>query len=481
MLGNFAGMTKMTCRAGLLILPLTVVSVRGQQAPPSPDKAWQVSLGFDSRAELVRHAARPALDPNRVYTLPDLVDIAEQNNPGTRVLWERAKEKAAAAGIARSALYPALSAVASASVNQYSLFFGKFYHEDTALFPALLDLSYTVFDFGSRRAKIDRAQANLLAADFAFNDTHRKIIFRVTEAYYQMLDAMSQEDAARATLTDAQTVQEAIEAKLANGFATLPDALEARAASAQAQYELASIQGLEEIARGALATVLGASPAGMFRVEDVSKAPLPASIDEPIETAVERAVGQRPDLQSQLALVRSADAEVKQARSAFYPDISFSGDWGHSNGFGEQKNFGPSSQSAIYSYEAQIKIAWNVFDGGVRRNALALARSESQEVRAQAAASRDEIENQIWTSYSNLKTAQRQLEAANALLEAAQQSYSAATEAFQAGVRTFLDVTVAQRGLARARTAEATAHIQVLSRLADFAFQAADPIQPAQH
>ena len=86
---------------------------------------------------------------------------------------------------------------------------------------------------------------------------------------------MGQEDPARATLNDAQTVLEAIEAKLANGFATLPDALEARVAFAQAQYEFASILGLEEIALGALATVLGASPTEMFRVEDVTKSPCP--------------------------------------------------------------------------------------------------------------------------------------------------------------------------------------------------------------
>ena len=66
--------------------------------------------------------------------------------------------RAAAVGIARSALFPTLAAVASASVNQYSLFFGKFYHEDTALFPAIVNLSYTVFDFGARSAKIDEAQ-----------------------------------------------------------------------------------------------------------------------------------------------------------------------------------------------------------------------------------------------------------------------------------------------------------------------------------
>jgi len=462
-------------------LPLAAHSVSGQQAPLSPDKAWPVSPIFGSPTNVALSDARPSLDPNLVYTLPALIDLAEQNNPETRVLWERAKQRAAAVGIARSALFPTLAAVASASVNQYSLFFGKFYHEDTALLPAIVNLSYTVFDFGARRARIDQAQASLLAADLSFNDTHRKIIFRVTEAYYRLLDAMGQEDAAQATVTDAQTVQQPVEARLTNGLATLPDVLEARAATAQEQYELASIQGLEAIARGALATVLGASPTGTFRIEDVSKAPMPAAAEDPIESVVERAIGQRPDLQAQMALARFADAEINKARSALYPEISFSGDWGHSNGFGQQKNFGPSAQSAIYPYQAQIKITWNVFDGGARRNALALARSEFQEARAQVTLSRDQIENEVWASYTNLKTAQRQQDAANALLEAAQQSYAAATEAFQAGVRTFIDVTTAQRSLARARTAQTTARVQLLSSFADLAFRVGDPTQASQH
>ena len=461
---------------------LVALTVCGQQAPPLPNKAWPVSLGSAAQGDFIQlRGGRPSLEPHRIYTLPDLVDFGEQNNPETRARWERAKQKAAAAGITRSALLPTLAALASASVNQYSLFFGKFYHENTTLFPAILNLSYTVFDFGSRRARIDQAQANLLAADFSFNDVHRKLVFRVTEAYYRLLDAIAQEDAAQATLTDAQTVQEAVEARLSNGLATLPDVLEARAATAQARYELASVQGLEAIARGALATVLGASPIGMFRVEDVSKVEIAAVAEEPIETVVERAIGQRPDLLEQMALIRSAEAEVKRARSAFYPEIAFSGDWGHSNSFGEQKNYGSSAQSAIYPYQAQIKITWNVFDGGARKNALAVAQSASREARERAELSRDEMENEIWTSYANLKTAQKQQEAASALLEAAQQSYTAATEAFQAGVRTFIDVTTAQRSLARARAVQATARVQFLSSLADVAFRIGDPIRAAQH
>lgn len=452
-----------------------------QQAPTSPDQAWPVppDARFQAQVAKVPRIARPTLDPNHVYTLPELVDIAERNNPQTRAVWEQAKQRAAAAGVARSALFPTVAALASASYNQYSLFVTRFYHEDLGTFPATLSVNYTVFDFGAREAKIDQATANLLAADFTFNDAHRKVIFEIAEAYYRLLDAMSQEVAAQATLTDAQTVQEAIEAKLANGLATLPDVLEARAATAQARYELASIRGLEDIAHGVLANVVSVAPSVPFRIEDVSTAPLPAAVEESVQTIIARALNKRPDLLAEVARLRSTDAAIRGARSTYYPTLSFSGDWGHRNSYGSQ-NFNPVISSRIYPYSAQLNLSWTIFDGGARRNQLAAAESQSREAQLRIAVSRDQIENEIWTAYSNLKTAQGQREAAAALLEAAEQSYSAATQSFQAGVRTFIDVTTAQRDLARARTAEATARVQVLIALADLAFRAADPIGAAQ-
>jgi outer membrane protein TolC len=470
-------------RAGVLILSLLSAPpfhVYGQKAPPAPDKPWPVSVDARFRTEARGMSSQlTALDPNTIYTLPELVDIAERSNPETRVIWERAKARAAEAGIAHAALFPTIAAMASASINQYSLFFGKFYHEDTTLFPAALNLTYTVLDFGAREARIDLAKANLVATDFTFNNTHRTIVFEVAEAYYRLLDAMGQEGAARATLTDAETVQQAIEARLANGLATLPDALEARAAAAQARYELASIQVLEETAHGALATVLGVSPAVPFRVQDIAGGPAPQTIDEPVQTVMERTLTQRPDLMAQIANIRAADAGIRQARSAFDPVLSFSGSWGHTNAIGQQK-LDPEVHSAIYPYQAQLTLNWRIFDGGARQSELARATSEKREAQAQAMASRDQIENEIWTSYSRLKTAQKQQEAAEALFEAANRSYSAAMEAFQAGVRTFLDVTSAQRDLARARTAQVTARVQLLTSMADLAFRAGDSIPSAQ-
>ena len=474
---RFPVLRRLAIFVSTLILPLWA-----QQAPTSPDQAWPVPQDARFQREVARAPliSRSTLDANHIYTLPELVDIAERNNPETRAVWEQAKQRAAAAGIARSALFPTVAALASASYNQYSLFVTRFYHEDLATFPATLSVNYTVFDFGARDANIDQARANLLAADFTFNDAHRKVIFEVAEAYYRLLDALSQEEAAQSTLTDAQTVQRAIEATLANGLATLPDVLEARAATAQARYELASIRGLEDIAHGVLANVLDVAPSLPFRVDDVSTAPLPATVEEPVQSIIARALSQRPDLLAEVARLRSTDSEIRGARSAYYPTLSFSGDWGHRNSYGSQ-NFNPVISSHIDPYSAQLNLNWTIFDGGARRNELARAESQRREAQAQVAVSRNQIEDEIWTAYSNLKTAQGQRDAADALLQAAEQSYSAATQSFQAGVRTFIDVSTAQRDLARARTAEATARVQVLIALADLAFRAADPIRAALH
>jgi len=50
------------------------------------------------------------IDPAKPYRLEELIDIAETNNPRTRIAWEAAKQAANRLGIARSDYYPHLAA-----------------------------------------------------------------------------------------------------------------------------------------------------------------------------------------------------------------------------------------------------------------------------------------------------------------------------------------------------------------------------------
>src|SRR5260221_10788659 len=174
---------------GFFLLVVTAAICRtasGQSVPPSPDRPWH----FPAERKIEDEAkalgvSRLAVDDAKVYSLAELVDFAERNNPETRVAWEGAKARGAALHIAQSELYPALAAVALSRVNRDDVLSGsRFVRQTVAAFGPALQVDYTMFDFGARAGRIAFAQAELAAANFAFNNTHRRIIFQVAATYY---------------------------------------------------------------------------------------------------------------------------------------------------------------------------------------------------------------------------------------------------------------------------------------------------------
>jgi outer membrane protein len=447
----------------------------GQNVPPSPDRSWH----FPAEREVQEVAkslrvSRLAIDATKSYSLAELVDFAERNNPETRVAWEGAKARGAALHIAQSELYPALVGIALSTVGREDVLFGNiFVRQTAAAFGPGLGSNYILFDFGARAGRIATARAELSAANFAFNDTHRRIIFQVADTYYRLLNAVGQVDAAEASLLNAKTVQEAAEDRLEHGLATLPDALEARSATAQAEYDLQSARGVEEIARGDLATTLGIAPAVRIRVQPLDELPPPEMHDDSIEQLLERALEQRPDLLQQLEGVKAAQGVVREARAAYYPSVKFQTTVGGLFRYGWQQPLSATHRTGLNG-TAAVRLDWTIFDGGARKNNLLRAEAGRNQAAAQAQATMDQIADEVWRSYSNVKTALRQRQAATALLESASQSYNAAVEAYGYGVRSLLDVTAAQRALAQARSTDVAARTGVFDTLADLAFRTGD-------
>ena len=356
------------------------------------------------------------------------------------------------------------------------MFGNQFIRQDLQDFQAELDLNYTIFDFGARSGRINAAKADLLSANFAFNDTHRKVIYQVQEAYYRLLNEMGQEDAARASLSNAQAVEQAAEDRLANGLATLPDVLEARSATTQADYALQAVLGAEEIARGDLANAIGTSATTSIHVQPLDQLATPDSIDESVEEAISRALEHRPDLLQQVAEIRAANARVKEAHAAYYPKLTVDASPAPQYWYGLQQ---PSAwaQTGDLGGAATFQLQWTLFDGGARKSEVAQAKADARAAQAQVDATLDQVADEVWRAYSNLNTAFRQRQASLAFLDAASQSYSAALESYNYGVRSLLDVTQAQQTLAQARSADVLARTQVFTAFAELAFRTADSIQ----
>jgi outer membrane protein len=458
--------------AVLLLMFVHSNIIRAQNVPPSPERQW---LGPGEQqikrdAELFRDS-NPGIDSARIYSLGELIDFAQSHNPETRFAWERARAQAAALRVARSELYPTLAAVAlSFTEHDDILADSTFVRQSVETIRAGFELSYTIFDFGARAGRIDAAKAELLATNFAFNDTHRKIIFTVEKSYYELLNTSGQVIAARTSLTNAKTAQQAAEDRLKQGLGTLPDVLEARSATAQAELDLQSVIGAKDVAAGDLATALGVSPTTVIQIQSIDDLSMPVSLGENVEAAIDRALVQRPDLLEQVAKIRVANARVKEARAAYHPSLELSFSPGAQTQIGAQQLF-PRTHRDGFTGGLAFSLSWNLFDGGARKNRLANERANLRAAEAQLNVTRDQIANETWAAYSNAKTAFQQRQAARALLEAASQSYASALEAYKYGVRSFLDVTAAQRTLADAQAAEVFARARVLTALAELAFR----------
>jgi outer membrane protein len=450
------------------------VGAWAQRAPTTPDVPWSPDQHLLDRKTTVVAIHEASIDDGHVYTLGELIDIAESNSPTTRTAWNRAKVTAASVGIAKSDLYPTI--IATAAGRAYfnpALIFQTFAAQDFGQFDTAVHLAYTLVDFGARRTEITAAQARLVAANLLFNNEHLTLIRQVSQAYFSLLNARGLREAAEVSLNDAKVTEAAAQERRDNGLATVPEVLEAKAATAKATYDLKSAIGAEQVGTGDLAKAITANPVKPMQVEPLDHLRIPDALDQSVQDAINTAFKVRPDLEADQARVRAAQAEVKHAYTSYYPSLTFEGSKGWLRAFAEQEgSLGVYGQSPTYS--AVLGLKWTVFDGFLRESRIVQAKAEEKVATEEVHDHQDEITNQVWTDYTNAVTALQQRQAATALLEASSESYSAALESYKEGVRNFLDVLAAENALAQARAIDVTARTQVLRTFTDLEFRTGD-------
>ena len=408
------------------------------------------------------------LNPAHHYTLAELIDVAEDHNPSTRIIWERAKQKAAELGLAKSAYYPKLDGLAVFGDERLINPFpeplaprGYVMVEVPKVRPEVT-LQYLIFDFGKRKANVDSAKNEELAAGASIVQVNQALAFQVATAYYRLVTAQERLQATQETLQTAQTTQDAAENRLKNGLATLPDVLNARAETAQAAFDEESADGGKQIARVALTEVVGADPSPDVMIDSQRSAPLPEKLTMSIDALIDRAMKNRPELMAQVLEIRSAEAHIRAAKAEYKPQIVLSGAAAQTS-LWPSADYGQLGSASEPTWSVEAGIQWRIFDGGVRRNELFMAESKRREALDELTAIHDQTTREVWTAYIAFRTAVRKHDAAVALLEAANTSYTASLEAYKYGVKNLVDVVTAQKDLAQARLSNVSSRSELFT------------------
>ncbi len=177
---------------------------------PSPESG-RVDYTLPVNTALGNVPATPDIEPEHAYSLAELIDIAQSNNSLTRTAWNNARETALAAGIAKSAYLPNLTASAVGgyqSTHDHESTLGLNLNQTTAEgVISALSIQWLLFDFGERTAVINAAKQTSVIANIGFTAAHQQVIYAVSLAYYAESAARARVETAARSLKNAQNVE----------------------------------------------------------------------------------------------------------------------------------------------------------------------------------------------------------------------------------------------------------------------------------
>ena len=469
---SFIGATQLFATIG--------IALGRDDPPPSPVRPWAPPALPRYEGELRQYqpteAERrylPAIDPRKTYNLAELIDIAQRSNPETRVAWERARQAAAAVGLTESAYYPYIVA---AAVGGYDRAFIPFPQLRTKLQPpptngnlpnveivgggtlttesllarGELTAKWLLLDFGERKATRAAAREKLMMANVGFNGTHQKIVFDVTDRFYQLGTARQKVMVTQSALDAAKTVEQAAQARFDTGLATRPELLQAQQQSAQSNFDLQASLGAESDARVSLIESIGLLPTVSLKVADLpEKSHLDSQTADSVGELITKALSQRPDLVAKLANVRAKEQEILRTRAEYYPKVTL-------DAHGSETELDVSIANSDFfggarpTFGAFLTMNVPIFDGFARRHKLDMAEADLHQAENELAGARDSAAREVWKAYTDYRTALKKQDAAEKLLTASKSAFDAVLESYKQGLSTYPEVISTERNLTAA-------------------------------
>lgn len=387
-------------------------------------------------------------------SLAELIDMALKNNPETAKSWGMTKRAQAQMGVAKSDYYPMVGIQGKATHGRDV----KFVNGPEVVFTnygADVVLSYVLFDFGERKAGVQATREALAAAKWSEDFAIQRVIFRVSESYYEYLNAKELLRTKKNSLKDAEAVKDAAEDLFKAGLKSESDQAVSRATAAQLQMEMAGAKSAVAIAYGKLMMALGLPMGEKVKVQMTAE---PRGVSELLEAAEEK----RADVLAKKAALSEMHERVKKSRRGPRPKLKFQGQGGWME-YVKHRDRG-------YNYTAGVALDIPLFKGFENTYQTRVALADEEITAAELRMLQEEVALEVLTYSSSVKAAQESLAWSDQYLEEATKSYEAALESYKAGLRDIFDLVQTQRMLSDARMKKTEARTRWLVSLAQLAF-----------
>ena len=294
-----------------------------------------------------------------------------------------------------------------------------------------IQASKILYSGGQLNAFVDQAEANKQISLNELEQEKQEIIYKVTQAYYQILQAEGLKKVSSQAVKQMQAHLETSEALLKEGMIAPLELNRIKSQLSNLEHNLIKAENGFELTMYNLNSIMGI----VLNTELVLENNLSYEPCEIIlEQALVQAIENRPEIMNIEQQRRIMENMLDVAKSSRKPQVILSG------------------ESGITGWQAAIVAEYSLLDGGVNKAKVEQAEINLAQVDQSEQQVKQLIEFEVRSAYLNMKEAEKLIKVAKEGIENSQESFRIAQVKYNEGIATNTEVIDAQSALIEAET-----------------------------
>lgn len=392
---------------------------------------------------------------NKEVSLIDLIKIGICNNPALNADYMGLKIGEANLGAAKSEYFPNINMGAGIGKNTNKKQ-GR-HHVENDPYNINLGLSLLLYDFGGRTARVDSFRYYLANAGFNYNSALQDLILGVHTQYFKLLGAKEDLKSAKANEAMYKKAYDEASRKYEVGLAALNDKLQTQTSYEQSKLQVLQMQNAVKQYQGELATILNLPPETTFRLKQPPKDRDLTALGkkDTLEKMIEAATKERDEIKAQEMALNAANSSLRELRASRYGSFSLAAESGYNNSWKGSRSYNRDNSIGL-NYKIPL------FTGFNTSYKISAAKYKREQERLNLENLRNQIKNEVWSSYHNYQTAMKSYEVSKKVLKSAEENERVAFRSYEVGSTDIINLLTAETQLAEARDSVINAFYTVL-------------------
>jgi outer membrane protein, adhesin transport system len=296
-----------------------------------------------------------------------------------------------------------------------------------------LRLQQPLWTGGRLTAGLERAQAGVRVSQATLDGTRQDLALRVVQLYADWYGAGLKREAFAQSLKAHRTLQQQINRRIGGGVSPASDLTLLLGRAQQTEADLSAAQAQEQTAVGRLTQLLGHALSAHALASATST---PQSLEVAVQTLLERAQAQNPNVVKLQAQAQAAQADIASARADLQPEVYVRAE----SQYGSYSVPGSPTLSRFF-----VGVSSRLGAGLSSLTQVGAAQARFEAAQADIDSTRLSLGEQIQADYAQAQAGQGSIAALQASLESADNITRAWNRQFVAGRKTWPDVMNAVR------------------------------------